>query len=48
VTVETDEHEGCAQMTLPLAKKVLAALGLAIEFAEAARKASRDVAECSG
>ncbi len=37
VTVETDSYEGCAQMTLPAAKKVYAALARAIEFAETAR-----------
>lgn len=38
VTVETDSFEGSAMMTLPCAIKVHAALGRAIEAAQATRK----------
>lgn len=37
ITVETDPYEGSAMMSLPAARKVHAALGRAIEFAEQRR-----------
>lgn len=43
ITVETDSHEGSAQMTLPAAKKVYAALGQAIAFAEEKRGRDKKV-----
>lgn len=41
ITVETDNYEGCAMMTLPCAVKVHRALGKAIRAARTARKESR-------
>lgn len=38
VTVETCPYEGCAMFTLPVAKQVYAALGMAIEYAEKMRR----------
>lgn len=41
VTVCTDDYEGCAQMTLPVARRLIGVLTKAVEAAEREREAYR-------